>query len=69
MFRRMDNKCSGRITRDDWMEAVSSGMPRISAAKASDAFEMLLARGQPALDCAAFVSCMLESVHFRPNCG
>lgn len=65
MFRRMDKKCSGRISRDDWMEAVRVGMPRISAAKASDAFEMLLVSGQADLDCSEFVSCMLESVHNR----
>lgn len=63
MFRQLDHTCTGRISRDDWLRAVRSAAPGISAAKASDAFEMLLAKGQRNLDCAAFVSCMLESVN------
>lgn len=63
MFRQLDRSSTGRISRNDWIHAVKHSMPRTAAAKASDAFDMLLRNGTEALDSATFVSCMLQRSH------
>eukprot|EP00892_Ulva_mutabilis_P006753 jgi/Ulvmu1/444/UM001_0451.1 len=62
MFRQLDRSCTGRISRNEWLLAVDHTLPWVSAAKASDAFDMLLPHGAAALAGSTFVCCMLQSV-------